>query len=121
MTDDKLGVLIGTVLRTGVLTAAMLVAVSGVLYLIQHHADPVRYGTFRIEDPDLRTLHGIWRSVLRLESEATIQLGLVLLIATPIARVALAAVGFWVEGDHLYVAVGVTVLSILMFSLLHST
>ena len=121
MTDERLESLIGNLLRAGVLTAAVVVGVSGVPYLMQHHADPVKYSTFEVEHPDLRTLGGIARSSIHLQPAALIQLGLVLLIATPIARVALAAVGFYLESDHLYVGVSVTVLIILLFSLMHST
>ena len=48
-----------------------------------------------------------------------VQLGLLLLIATPIARVVLAAVGFAFERDRMYVVVSLIVLAVLLFSLLH--
>jgi uncharacterized membrane protein len=47
-------------------------------------------------------------------------LGVILLIATPIARVVFAVVGFALERDRLYVAVSLTVLAVLMASLLYS-
>jgi uncharacterized membrane protein len=49
-----------------------------------------------------------------------IQLGLLLLIATPIARVAFSIVGFSIERDRLYVVFTVIVLAILLYSLLGS-
>jgi len=121
MTDRELESLIGTILRTGVLTAALIVAASGVLFLAHHHADPPRYATFETESASLRTIPGIIRSAMNLRTEALIQLGLLLLIATPIARVALAAAGFYLEGDRLYLAVSTIVLAILIFSLTRST
>jgi uncharacterized membrane protein len=121
MTDDQLQSMIGIVLRTGVLVAALVVGASGVFYLVQHHADPPRYSRFLTEGPDLRTISGILSSSARLHSEAMMQLGLLLLIATPIARVALAALGFYREGDRLYTAVSLIVLAILIFSLGHSS
>jgi uncharacterized membrane protein len=121
MTDEKLQSMIGNLLRAGVLAAAFIVGASGVLYLTQHHAEPVRYATFQVEKPDLRTLNGIFRSSLQMKSDGLIQLGLLLLIATPIARVALAAAGFYLEHDWLYVGVSAIVLAILVFSLLHSS
>lgn len=51
---------------------------------------------------------------------ALIQLGVLLLIATPVARVVFAVVGFALERDRLYVAVSVAVLAILAASLLYS-
>jgi uncharacterized membrane protein len=121
MTDQRLETFIGNLLRAGVLLAATVVAVGGVIYLVQHHSDAVSYKTFHGEGRELRTLTGIWISALHFKSEALIQLGLLLLIATPIARVLLAAVGFYMERDRLYVAVSLTVLAILAFSLMHAT
>jgi uncharacterized membrane protein len=120
VTDEKLEAFIGIILRTGVLAAALIVAASGTLYLSRHYADPPRYGTFAAESANLRSVGGILRSSLHFQSDAMIQLGLLLLIATPIARVAFAAIGFYLEHDHLYVVVSLIVLAILLFSLVHS-
>jgi uncharacterized membrane protein len=117
--DERLESAIAKVLHGGVLFSATLVAVGGVIYLTQRHADTVNYDTFRAEPGDLRTLKGIIASAAHLQTDAIIQLGLVILIATPVARVALATLGFYLQGDHLYVSVSVLVLAILIFSLMH--
>jgi len=49
------------------------------------------------------------------------QVGLLLLILTPIVRVAVAVVGFLLERDRLYTVVSLIVLVILMFSLIHAS
>jgi uncharacterized membrane protein len=121
MDDRRLQGLIGNLLRAGVLLAAAMVSAGGVLYLLQHHSDTVNYRTFQAGGSDVQTLSGIMRSAAHLRSEGLIQLGLLLLIATPMARVALAVVGFALERDRLYVAVSLIVLAILAFSLLHAT
>lgn len=121
MTDHQLQTMIGVVLRTGVLTAAVIVAASGAFYLARHHSERTQYAHFTTETDDLRTIRGIVGSAIHLRSEAMIQFGLLLLIATPIARVALAAVGFYFESDRLYVAVSLIVLAILLFSVSHSS
>jgi uncharacterized membrane protein len=120
MTDKQLQLLIGLLLRTGVIAAAVVVGVSGAFYLVDHHADPPHYARFTTPAADLRTISGILGSAMQLKSESMMQLGILLLIATPIARVALAAVGFYFERDYLYVAVSLVVLSVLLFSLSHS-
>lgn len=120
MNDDRLQVLIGNVLRAGVLISATVVAIAGVFYLMQHHGDTVGYSTFYMEPTNLRTLPGIVTSAMQFRAEAVIQFGLVLLIATPITRVALAAVAFYMERDRLYVLVSLIVLSILIFSITHA-
>jgi uncharacterized membrane protein len=121
MTDKQLQSMIGILLRTGVIAAAVIVAASGVFFLVRHHADPPQYARFTTESADLRSISGILSSSVRLNSEAMMQLGILLLIATPIARVALAAVGFYFERDYLYVAVSLIVLTVLLFSLSHSS
>ncbi len=118
--DENLEAIIGNLLRVGVLVSATIVGVAGLFYLIQHHADSVNYANFHIECSSLRTLPGIFRSAMRLRTDAMIQLGLVLLIATPIARVVLAALGFYFERDRLYVAVSLVVLAILIFSIMRA-
>jgi uncharacterized membrane protein len=121
MDDRRLEDIIGNLLRAGVLLAAAIVFAGGVLYLIQHHSDRASYSTFKIEGSDVSTLAGILRSAGHLQSEGLIQFGLLLLIATPVARVAMAVAGFYLERDHLYVWVSLIVLAVLLFSLLRAT
>ena len=121
MDDRRLETIMGRLLQTGVLLAAATVFAGGAAYLLQHHAEQVSYRTFVTGSPDLRTFAGIIRSAAHLHSEAWMQLGLLLLIATPVARVALAIVGFALERDRLYTIVSLIVLLILAFSLIHAT
>jgi len=55
--------------------------------------------------------------VIELQGRAIIQLGLVLLIATPVARVAFSIFGFFEERDMMYVVFTGMVLVILLCSL----
>ena len=121
MDDKRLESLIGNLLRTGVLLAAAVVFVGGALYLAQHHAQPVNYRTFVPNGSSTRTLGGIVASAAYLQSESLIQLGLLLLIATPVARVMFAIFGFALEHDRFYALVSFAVLAILIFSLMHAT
>lgn len=121
MDDQRLENIIGQLLRAGVLLAAAVVFSGGVLYLIQNHSRPVQYKSFSPGTEDLRTLPGIIRLAGSLDSEGIIQLGLVLLIATPIARVIMAVVGFQLERDSMYVVVSLIVLGVLLYSLMHAT
>ncbi len=121
MDDRRLEIFIGNLLRAGVLTAAALVLLGGLVYLAQHHSDPISYKAFRPESAELRNVAGIFTSALHFHSEGLIQFGLLLLIATPVARVLMAVIGFYLERDHLYVVVSLIVLGILVFSLLHAT
>ncbi len=121
MDDKRLEEIIGQLLRAGVLLAAAVVVAGGVLYLAQHSSGKVDYTTFNAGPMSLRTLPGIVKLAAAFNSQGLIQLGLVLLIATPVARVVMAIVGFALERDRMYVIVSTIVLAVLVFSLMHAT
>jgi len=121
MDDRRLENIIGQLLRAGVLLAAATVVSGGALYLAVHHADRVNYRVFVAGGPDTSTFSGIMRSAAHLESLGIIQFGLLILIATPVARVAFAIAGFALERDRLYTVVSIIVLLILLASLMHAT
>lgn len=116
-TDEQVEQAIGRLLRVGVLTAAVVSAVGGIAYLLRHGSAAVDYRAFRGEPQDLRSVSGILRSAFALQSLGVIQFGLLLLVATPIARVALSLVGFLRQGDRKYVVITALVLAILVLSL----
>lgn len=115
--DERLARWIGNLLRVGVGTAAAVVLLGGVLYLARHGAETPSYRVFQGEPTQFRTVGGIFGAAHHLGGRGIIQLGLLLLIATPIARVAFAAVGFAMERDRTYVLVSLIVLATLLFSL----
>ena len=114
---EKMDTVIGNLLRTGVGLAAALVFTGGVVYLFRHGAEPPVYAVFRGEPADLRTLTGIFHDVQSLRGRGIIQLGLLVLIATPVARVAFLACIFARQRDKLYTGVALVVLALLAYSL----
>jgi uncharacterized membrane protein len=120
MDDKRLENIIGQLLRAGVLLSAGIVTLGGVLYLLQRHSAPVSFRTFAADGPEFRTVQGILRSAAQFRSEGLMQFGLVMLILTPIARVAMAVAGFALERDRLYTVVSLIVLGVLVFSLTHA-
>ena len=114
---EKMGAIIGNLLRTGVTLAAALVLIGGLTYLFRHGAERPGYAVFHGEPADLRTLTGILHDVRSLRGRGIIQLGLLVLIATPVARVAFLAFAFARQRDMLYTAVALIVLALLAFSL----
>ncbi len=116
-TDYQIDQLIGRVLQVGVLAAAIVTVVAGVLYLRQHGTEIADYATFRGVPATLSSLSGIVRGVAAGQRAAMVQLGLVLLILTPIARVALTLGAFLVQRDRLYVLLTGIVLAVLMYGL----
>lgn len=118
-TDQEIDQVIGRLLQVGVLLAALVVLTGGVLVLLQHGGTPASFATFRGESGTLSSLTGVWRGVLALDSRAIVQFGLLLLIATPIARVALTLVAFVVLRDKTYVFVTTIVLALLLYGILY--
>jgi uncharacterized membrane protein len=116
-TDRDLQVVIGNLLRAGVLIAAAVALAGGVLHLWRHGGDRPNLATFHGEPAEFRSVSGVVRAVARGDSLALIQLGVLLLLATPVARVALSLVGFWKEGDRRYVGITAVVLLLLLATL----
>jgi uncharacterized membrane protein len=121
-TDQRIEIWVGVMLRTGVMLAASIVVLGGILYLLHaHEAQPggprPDYQHFRAEPAQFTTLSGVLHGVAALNPESIIMLGLLVLIATPVARVVLCIVGFLFERDRLYAAISTIVLLILLYSL----
>ena len=119
VTDQKLEVAIGRMLQVGVLLAATVVFIGGILYLRQETGPRPDYSHFTGVAERFRSPAEIVPNALHGRARSIIQLGLLLLIATPIARVVLAAIGFLFERDRMYVLVSLLVLAVLLYSLLH--
>lgn len=116
--DDQVEQLIGRLLQIGVLIAAAVVVVGGVMLLVQHGSAPVEFRTFSTASSPLRGLIGIFRGAFALDASSVVQLGLVLLIATPVMRVALTLVTFALQRDRLYVLITAIVLTLLLYGLI---
>lgn len=116
-TDQKVEDIIGNLLRLGVGISAAVVLFGAAVYLFRHGLEHADYRVFHGEPADLRTLEGIIRATFSFRGRGIIQLGLVLLIATPVVRVAFAVVAFAIEQDRMYVVFTLIVLIILLFSL----
>jgi len=116
--EGHIDVLLAYVLRTGVLAAAVLVLSGGVIYLDTHWQATAAYGVFRGQPPELRSVAGVLASARALSGEGLIELGLLVLIATPLARVGLSTLLFARQRDWLYVGITLLVLALLGYSLL---
>lgn len=117
-TDKRIDEWMGLLLRSGVILAAFLVFVGGVVYLAHHRFPIIDYSVFQGEPRNLRTISGIFSEARALHGRGLIQLGLLVLIATPIARVTFSVFAFLYERDWKYVVFTLIVLGLLLYSLL---
>ena len=116
--EKRMDEIMGRLLRTGVILAAAFVAAGGAVFLVRHPEPVTNYHVFEGEPETLRTVSGIFHEALAFRGRGLIQLGLLILIATPIARVAFSVVAFLYQRDWTYVLVTLIVLGLLVYSLL---
>ena len=111
--------LIGNTLRWGVILACLLATIGGVYYLMEHGLDPVPdYRHFDVASAaaqtNYTTLGGLWQGILHGDAASCVQVGVIVLILTPIARVVLSLFDFIVEQDWLYVSITAIVLAVII-------
>ena len=112
--------LISTLLRTGVVLSIVIIF-TGLTITFVHHPD---YFSSRPQLGALTsagvhfpsTFVDVVQGVRNGRGQAVMAAGLLLLIATPVARVALSVVIFFAERDRLYVAITTAVFAILMIA-----
>lgn len=115
--DKRVDEIIGMLLRTGVILAAAVVFTGGIFYLARNGSSPAHYAVFRGEPSDLTHVVGILRDAFARHPRGMIQFGILLLIATPVARVIFTVFAFLYERDWTYVAITLIVLALLFYSL----
>ncbi len=115
--DKKIQLIIGWVLRLGVIISMLIVFTGGVLYLYRHGHSIANYTVFR-GVPDFVNPSGIVEGIIHLRGRAIIQAGILLLIATPVLRIVCSAIGFIIEKDRMYTFVSLLVLLIIIISML---
>ncbi|MBV9343325.1 MAG: DUF1634 domain-containing protein [Acidobacteria bacterium] len=118
--DQRIENIIARLLRAGVLAAALVVIGGAIPYLTARRLTRADYHSFHNEPAELKTVHGIFQSALSGAPRGIMQLGLLLLIATPVARVVFSVFAFAIEGDRRYVLLTMIVLAVLLYSLFGS-
>jgi uncharacterized membrane protein len=113
--DQKIAVL----LRVGIYTAALVILCGGIFFLIDNGTSHPDYRTFQRLPENLRSPKAILIAAFHGRPTSIMQLGILLLIATPVARVVLSVVAFAVKRDLLYFAISGIVLVVLLYSLIY--
>jgi uncharacterized membrane protein len=115
--EERIEQIMAMLLRGGVLLAAAVVLAGGTLYLWRHGREYPDYAIFHGVPDELKHPASIATGVVNGGGRALIQLGLLLLIATPVARVAFSVVAFARESDRTYVVITLILLTALIYSL----
>lgn len=119
--DRRIESVLGNILRAGVVLSAVIVLLGGILYFFQGGGRTPEFHVFQGVPGCTLGNMDIIRGVLGLRGPCIIMLGLLLLIATPVARVLFSAIAFALEGDRTYVVITLVVLALLLVSLLSGT
>jgi uncharacterized membrane protein len=115
--DEQIENVIGAMLRAGVILSTSIVLGGGIWYLAQFGEYKPDYAQFHGEPEALRRISGIVRGIMALDARSWIQLGLLVMIATPVARVLFSLAAFAAQRDRTYVVITSIVAAILLFSL----
>ena len=116
--DSALDAKIGLLLQVGVFSSAAVILAGGVISLLLHGRETPNYQGFHGVPDELNTLSGIVRGAIHGHALAIIQFGILMLIATPVARVVFSAFAFLRARDFLYAGISALVLAVLCYSLI---
>jgi len=115
--DERVERILGALLQAGVIISGLVVLAGGILYLFRYGRVPLHYETFDPDRESLYSLKAVAVQALRGDALAIIRCGLLLLIATPVARVFFSIIAFAFEKDRLYIVLTVIVFLVLIYSL----
>jgi uncharacterized membrane protein len=116
--DRRLDLAISNILRSGVIISSVVAVFGGIRYLIDHSSDRPHYQDFHAQPASLNTVDGVVKAITHGNGEAIMQAGVILLLFTPILRVAFSIFAFLKQRDWVYVGVSLIVLSVLIYSLM---
>lgn len=115
--DKDIQVILGTLLRVGVIASMAIVFVGGLLYLYVYGNAEVDYHAFEPSKNTYSSIIAIFQGLRSLDGKAIIQFGTLLLIFTPVTRIVFSIFSFLIERDYLYVLIGLFVLCVILISL----
>ena len=115
--DQSIERSVSVLLKAGVIISGATVLLGGIAFLLRHGSEHVAFEQFQGQPSIDRVIPQILGGALQLRGRSIIQFGVLLLIATPVARVILSLVGFAMERDRTYVKITLIVLVILLYSL----
>jgi uncharacterized membrane protein len=115
--DKDVQVILGTLLRIGVVTSTTVVLIGGIIFMTKHANQAVSFSHFKPEEAKFSSVADIFIGLRTFDGLAIIQFGVLLLIFTPIARVVFSIFSFLMEKDYMYVLIGLIVLCVIITSL----
>jgi uncharacterized membrane protein len=114
--DRSIEAILGNLLRIGVIVAGSVVIIGAVLFIARHGSEVPRYHIFKPDIFNFSDFRDLFKGIIAFQSVSIMELGILLLIATPILRVIFSVFAFAYEKDYIYVVFTIIVLLVLVFS-----
>ena len=114
-TDLDLNRSVGNLLRRGVILSVSISLIGFIKLFTEGFKLPKNYEALQLTHSE-NVFQSFWDSLIHLEGMGIIQLGILILIFTPVIRILFALIGYLKERDYLYVVISLIVLCIMAFS-----
>ena len=101
--DDKLEFILGNLLKIGVIVSGLVTLIGAILFLFQHGLETPNYHEFKPHVFNFSDLNTFFSEIIAFQSQAIMELGLLILIATPILRVLLSVIAYSFQKDYMYI------------------
>ena len=109
-------IILSNILRSGVFIAGAIVIIGAFFFLVRHGSEVPNYQIFKPDTFSLSDFKDLFKGIIALRSASIMELGILMLIATPVLRVCFSVLAFIYEEDYLYVVFTIIVLLVLIFS-----
>lgn len=117
----RMELLISRLLRTGVVISVALIVIGMVVTFAQHRdyldSSVVLDSAVGPGATFPHTLSVLWNGMRQFRGEAIVTIGLIVLMATPVLRVAVSVLAFFLQRDRTYTFITAGVLCLLLLSL----
>lgn len=117
-TDLDLNRSVGNLLRLGVILSVATSLIGFIKLFTEGFKMPRKYNLLNMGDSSEKVWGSFWDSLCKGEGMAIIQLGILILILTPLVRIIFALIGYLKEKDYTYVVISLIVLTIMLVSFL---
>jgi len=115
-TDVDLNRSVGNLLRLGVILSVATSLIGFIKLFTEGFKMPKKYTSLDMGSSSEKVWGMFWNSLCKGEGMAIIQLGILLLIFTPLVRIIFALIGYLKEKDYVYVVISSIVLAIMAIS-----
>jgi len=115
-TDVDLNRSVGNLLRLGVILSVITSLIGFVKLFTEGFKMPRKYKLLDMGTSSEKVWGHFWETLCRGEGMAIIQLGILMLIFTPLMRIIFALIGYLKEKDYIYVVISSIVLAIMAIS-----